>query len=899
MLVATIISVPVATHAISSELVPAQDPAYQEIHTLYNLGWLSENAGQLALQRLLTRYEMALITLNAVDKIVYSRQNVPPTVLQIVGNLVQQFESEIYLFGSDYAFQFKQYATREPASTGDASSELEIDLPLPPIGSISGDITPSPQQQTAIEGSEDFFDEWIIDEVVIEGDDGLTDSSTLENESQEQPSEQRKEQKSEEIISLTRSELEQIIEEKISEKIDNSGRTGRSLPYEIHGGTSISFVNRHVEGIPLDEEGEPIEDEDGEPIQSEHRLSQDLWLDLAAYPNENVTIRTRLTAENPTGFITDPTSIELQSINVIAETERMRLLLGTLGNVTFSDYTLSISEEDEDNRIDGFQIEYQGDKFSINALAGRRRMSPVDEEGKPTGVYPSYLAALQIATDALIKGLRMSANLVTQWDDSKWANVVADKDPTRLLTAGFALNGEVLGFNIAGEIATQVFDPNTTELGETSSNVATYIRVGKRFGETQVNVNARYIGENHRIVGADDLEESSDMWIPGEKGIGVSISRPIANEYGHLEFSLDTGTRYVRPEDEDETGEFESGILATLALNFDIPITYEEKSLGSLQLGNTTTYTRVQNVQNESIFVADVTNFSNVSATLMPIENWHHHASASFTYGIGKESDGTEISDIDRKELNFLYRTSYDWNPVERLFITPEYQFAYNKDFGLGEVHSYHHHLGANARYEVIPDQLYLRGTASIDMDRVFETELNDDGEPILGRSANTQLFKVGATYTPSWLKGLSLTADLGKRLVNYVLNDEDILDEDAWIVALGGSYTGSLGPNGNWRAGHTVEWNFDRSEVYRDVRTISNIGADYKFGELLTVSGNLQRLNNKESTTNRGLFAASLDLGANTSFGVRWSLEKYQDHNDESNNSVINEFTAFFSGQF
>src|SRR5690606_4670975 len=137
--------------------VPAVEPldtvcrehwTYEVIQELFRQGYTSQTAGELVLNRALTRYEMALITANIAQDILRNIETggeaafVPDRIIVMVGDLVRYYKNELTLLGIDTVDVFAQFGTYEPSTPTPTLPEIGNDeeiiesgyFELPPIG---------------------------------------------------------------------------------------------------------------------------------------------------------------------------------------------------------------------------------------------------------------------------------------------------------------------------------------------------------------------------------------------------------------------------------------------------------------------------------------------------------------------------------------------------------------------------------------------------------------------------------------------------------------------------------------------------------------------------------------------------------------------------------------------
>ena len=701
------------------------------------------------------------------------------------------------------------------------------------------------------------------------------------------------------VPQLTLTPIEDDVVEKESEgaKENRGTSTEGTKKISVSGGTSVEFLNRSVSGSPTKKN----EDGKEEPILPESYLRNSVWFDITARPNENVQVTSSITVENPDGFITDPTQMRLGGLTIIAQTESSKFLIGTLE----SHKKLNSPLLPETN-VDGIYVETNGDVFNFEIIAAREHPARYATDDKDTtpGLFARYNVGLTAVTSKLINGWTLQAGANATWDDggSLTETQANGALPDRRLAARLGAVGTIAGTSVelSGEV--QLYTPDTWALVPTSElQLAGSVDLRRTSGNWSFGVGANYAAQGFHNY---NESEGESVLLGGDYGV-----------YGNIGYTLDNGSinasaRYGawhRTDKDDNLIQIQ-GTEASLDAKYGTPIAFGDTRVGSWSVSNTTTYTDTQDVNKPDIYEQSFRNRTQASVSVTPVENWNHQVQAGFTYGSGVKSDEEKgEQQIDQKLINASYSTQYAWKVTDRLNITPRYQFTYQNDLGNTPVNTYEHKGSVDTSYVLVPNQLAAIGDVTVGFKRVLETEIDEDGEPVLGRSNFYRTVQAGLRYTPEWLSGLVIEGTFGKHYANFVQDDiiaiegKPRVNEDAWIANGSIAYSGVIGQVGTWEANYGIQIINDKTEEYSDIIHKGHLGVTYELSDTTSIKGAYDISMNKKTFTQTGNLDASVDLGPNASLGFRWSLSHEMDLEDYTGNSdkMVNEISGYFRGQF
>lgn len=871
--------------------VPAVEPldtvcrehwTYEVIQELFRQGYASQTAGELVLNRALTRYEMALITANIAQDILRNIETageaafVPDRIIVMVGDLVRYYKNELALLGIDTVDVFAQFGTYEPSTPTPTLPEIGNDeeiiesgyFELPPIGDGMTEIIGSFEDEEL----EDFLSglEEILNEVPPM-DNGDADSTGVAP---------------------------------IETGVTDSGQAVGGSSFEVHGGTKIEFIRRVVAGKPyeLDENDKKVY------IEPEEALRQSIWFTVTGRPNENVELTARIEGENQNGLMTDMSSLRIGSMSLIARTKHTEIWIGTLQQ------RVKLGEdgdEDIEGRTDGIRITYNGDKFDVVTVASMTKQILEDEDDVQT-YFTRYNVSGNVVAHSLVQNWKFGLGFGAQWDDP-FSTEHSTEPPSQLLWGRFTAEGKIgERTDISAMLEVQGYEKDiTVAVPERDINLATGVTISHNFGNLSLQGSVYYVGGSYQPEDKEEGTTGPGGWRAGEYGIDVAAKYTALDGRMTIDGNAGYGVRALPETKKVGDEEITEYILhfqktAGVGVSYGQDIVVNDKTYGSFNVGNRLTYTSRQREDNPDIWRQDITNMTTAGITLEFIENWINEASASFTYSGGAEGDGTgNVKPIDEKHLALGFTTSYTWTPTDGLAIVPRYSFNYDRDFGIEPVHAVKHLASVGLTREVVPSVLVVSAVGQLGYERIYATTFDEDGEPEYGRSNTSYSAEIGVRYTPEWFKGFGLTASLGKKNVNYI--DDDIIatgasikpTQDSWIIKFGADYATNIGNNTQFGANYNLTRIIDEVEEYDDTIHNAGISGAVKIGEIVTVSGNYNMQISDEKNTRTASLTVSTDLGPNTEFGVSWSRRATQDKTDPSKDELVDELRAFFAGSF
>lgn len=877
--------------------------SYKAVVDLYRLGFASHHAGELVLNKTLSRFEMGLITLNIAKKVMEEVERagtiniLPPSAVTAVANLVEYYQPELLLLGSRNLDVFAPYANYEPPASepvrtgGTDGSFIDLDglFGDNDFDSLLGDVVSEGEFGIPENQSEEITDDNIGDHIdALLNELGLSD---MLDESEPV----------EEDAGDTDAVEESNGDSRVRDDVVGTGHVMGNTSFVINGGTSIEFVRRAVVGTPYEEE-------DGEKvyIKPEELLTQRIWFGFTGMPNENVRLSARIEGRNEDGLMTDMNNLSIGAMSLTAETEHSEVWIGTLQKGV---------ELDEDTKADsvGVRVSVRGDKISFTTSASR--LSEVKEERTaPSKYYTSYDVNARLTAHSLVENWEFGLGMAARWDDP-FTSTTAIQPPSRVIAGKLDAHGQYDRTTLAAMLEIQAYEEDTRVWGDTTTNFATAARINHAFENgLRVGGSVYYIGSSYQPErGKVGTVGEAGEWRPGEYGVDLSATQSFLNDALTVSTSLSNGVKAVAMTKEVNDKEVTEYVLhhqtnAGLTVAYGTPIVINEQNYGTFSISNSTNYTNRTQHDDDSLFHREISNVTELRTRVVPVENWENAASFRFNLGMGDmATDEKGYQLIDRKLVSFDLSSSYTWSPKENLSIRPRYEFNLQKDLGILPASMYSHNFGLNVRSDIDPGVFAVLLGANAGVRRVAETELDKEGEPVLGRSSFSTRFEAGFEYTPEWFEGFVANASVGKINVSYV--DEDVIatgaavkpTQDSIVLSAGVGYNGAIGQVVNWNINYDYSRTIDDVDEYDDSVHRVRVGGRVMVNEIVSLNANYDYSNGKKTEVHNGSLNLSIDLGPNTDFGVAWNRQMKFDKQDLTGDSdeLVDEIRAYFSGSF